>query len=549
MKTQFFNLNLFTDQESDLLEVIFQKTPRPDGTTIEKTSMAMQISSKIIWEWFLRRRRKSNQDNSSNKEEKTPDTKVIDQTLPEKIFNCIFCEKVSCFKSRQPCHYERHLKSRHKVSFQMNILHSVNFFKKEKKKNIIEEAKKNIKKGDLFRCSLCQGEHNFVVGQFEEFKQHLERIHQISYETGFVLAISFFSTDLKTIVLQESKNSEMSNMMKIACNLCTYTTLSARPMQKILRHKTKIHNVCKVCETKFEKRKELTMHFHFIHWVGDTNVKCAIDGCTKVTREKDVHLHVQRHHKSKVLFKCEETGVVDGKKYKCDKEYTNSFDLQKHKEKGHIVFKSRTCKPKILKETFSVPCTICGIMVKERSMSSHIERIRGDNPFLNCIYCKFTTKYSKYMKSHEAGHLGVIRCEPCDISFRSKPLLRKHQVIVHGDGKHVSCPLCSFKTWNPTLLRIHSTTHNEKTFKCNQCDYKGTSKDNLRNHKRRHEEPKYICQKCDYKTYDCGNFHTHSTVKHGTIVLKCEYCPEYSTKSARSLRKHQEGHIRKYINK
>ena len=44
------------------------------------------------------------------------------------------------------------------------------------------------------------------------------------------------------------------------------------------------------------------------------------------------------------------------------------------------------------------------------------------------------------MASHEAGHLGVIKCEPCDTSFRLKPL-KKHQAIVHGDGKHVSYPL------------------------------------------------------------------------------------------------------------
>ena len=69
------------------------------------------------------------------------------------------------------------------------------------------------------------------------------------------------------------------------------------------------------------------------------------------------------------------------------------------------------------------------------------------------------------MASHEAGHLGVIRCEPCETSFNSKPLLKKHQVIEHGDGKHVICPLCSFKTWNQTQLRLHQRVHIEKTFR------------------------------------------------------------------------------------
>ena len=192
MKTQNFSFNLFTDRESALLEDIFQKNPRPDGTSIQKTSIGMQISSKTIWEWFYRRRKKDKL-KPLNKNELKHDTNMIDKPLPEKTFNCIFCEEVSCFRLRHPAQYERHLKSKHKVSFKLNILYLVNFINREKKKFIIDKAKKTIKKGDIFRCSLCQGENYFVVGQFVEFKQHLGSFHKILFEVGFVLAISFFS--------------------------------------------------------------------------------------------------------------------------------------------------------------------------------------------------------------------------------------------------------------------------------------------------------------------------------------------------------------------
>ena len=563
MKSHIFNLNLINAQESAQLEVIFQITPRPDGTTIQKTSMEMQISSKTIWEWFFRRRRKENL-NIPHKKEVKPDNNIINNALTENTFNCIFCKEVSCFRFRWPSKYERHLKSKHKVLFEIDILYLVNFFNKEKKKNIINEAKKSIKKGDIFQCTLCQGVNNFVVGEFEEFKTHLAIFHKISYEAGFILAISYFSEELKTLTLngsaypkitnkQENLSSEKKctnlkqtqDQINITCNLCMFTTLSARPMQIILRHKTKYHNVCQVCETKFENRKVLTLHFRSIHWVGDNRVKCAIDGCKQVTNEKYMHLHVQRHHKDKILFKCDEIGVMYGESYHCDKEYTSSSELRKHIEKGHIVFKPRTPEPKKRKEISSVPCTFCGIMIKESLgyMSSHIKRVHGNRPLIYCLFCKFTTTYPKYMKTHEAGHLGTIICEICDTSYRSRPLLKKHQVIVHGDGEDFLCSLCNFKTWNPTRLRIHEKCHNEKTIKCDQCDYKGTSKDNLRIHQRRHKDPRYICDECDYKTYDTGNFHTHKTVKHGSVVLHCELCPDYSSKSARSLRKHQERHV------
>ena len=74
------------------------------------------------------------------------------------------------------------------------------------------------------------------------------------------------------------------------------------------------------------------------------------------------------------------------------------------------------------------------------------------------------------------------------------------------------------------------------------CDYKGATKGNLRMHQLRHKEAKYICDKCDYKTYNAPNFHVHKTVKHKNVILKCEHCSAYSTKSARSLRKHKERH-------
>ena len=259
--------------------------------------------------------------------------------------------------------------------------------------------------------------------------------HKISYEAGFILSMGFFLEEFKTLILNGPTNPKLTNKkekvssetkvtdseqaqdkIKITRNLCMFTTLSARPMQIILRHKTKSHNVCQVCETKFKNRKVLTLHFRSIHWVGDKRVKCAIDGCTKVTNEKYMHLHVQRHHKDKVLFKCDEMGVAYGESYQCNKEYTSSCELQKHIEKGHIVFKPRTPEPKKRKEISSIPCTFCGIMIKESFgyMSSHIERVHGNRPLIYCLFCKFTTTYPEYMKTHEAGHIGTIRCEICD---------------------------------------------------------------------------------------------------------------------------------------
>ena len=62
--------------------------------------------------------------------------------------------------------------------------------------------------------------------------------------------------------------------------------------------------------------------------------------------------------------------------------------------------------------------------------------------------------------------------------------------------------------------------------------------------KLRHQDPKYLCDKCEYKTYDAGTFSTHKKVKHGTVILTCEECLDFSTKSERTLRNHKSKHKR-----
>ena len=51
------------------------------------------------------------------------------------------------------------------------------------------------------------------------------------------------------------------------------------------------------------------------------------------------------------------------------------------KEKGHIVNKPRTCEPKIIKETFRIQCTICGIQIQEHSMPIQMKRVHGNKPY------------------------------------------------------------------------------------------------------------------------------------------------------------------------
>ena len=261
-------------------------------------------------------------------------------------------------------------------------------------------------------------------------------------------------------------------------------------------------------------------------------------GAQNITTRQTIQSHVKIAHKETIWFKCD---YMYGETKKCDKIYTSSFQLQRHKEKGHIIFKPSKKK---IKGPSRSPCKLCGKILKESpaNLYTHNKKFHSNRPIVYCTRCNFSTKDPAYLKSHESRHLGMIRCETCDTSFGSGFSLKKHQEIVHGQGESIICSSCNFKTWKLPLLRRHEKIHKEKTIQCEQCEYMGTHTNTLQHHKLRHQEAKFLCDKCSYKTSDGGNFHAHKTVKHGNIILKCEYCHDYSTKSARSLRKHKYRH-------
>ena len=90
---------------------------------------------------------------------------------------------------------------------------------------------------------------------------------------------------------------QTQDQIKMACNICTFTTLSAI----------------------FKNRKLLTLHFNFIHLVGENRVKCAIDRCKQVCVERYICTSMF-HQKDKVWFKCDEIHFLSGEPYKCDKK-------------------------------------------------------------------------------------------------------------------------------------------------------------------------------------------------------------------------------------
>ena len=160
---------IFDGQQLALLEDIFQKSFHPDGSTIESISIDMQISSKNIWWWFQKRRKTEKLKVSQKESPKYKANNTFDPVVVES-FNCLLCEEVSPFVIGHQEEYEIHLKNTHSVLFESRVLNLVNFINEDKKRNIVEQAKKFVKKGDLFICCLCKYEHIYVVDSLRSSK-------------------------------------------------------------------------------------------------------------------------------------------------------------------------------------------------------------------------------------------------------------------------------------------------------------------------------------------------------------------------------------------
>ena len=96
-----------------------------------------------------------------------------------------------------------------------------------------------------------------------------------------------------------------------------------------------MHNVCKVCETKFRNNRELSINFDSDHQREDGSLCCSIEGClTRSYSKQQMYIHVKSIHKN-IWIICGETTVNCGDTYICEKKFPTKYSLRNTK-KGDI---------------------------------------------------------------------------------------------------------------------------------------------------------------------------------------------------------------------
>lgn len=126
----------------------------------------------------------------------------------------------------------------------------------------------------------------------------------------------------------------------------------------------------------------------------------------------------------------------------------------------------------------------------------------------------------------------IFLCKKCDMKFKSKTLLQKHNKITHKDkNEAIICDICGKIFNKSSTLKVHLSCHKEK-----QCPYcfkilKSHSHFNvhLRNHKQQLKRKRivkyHLCVHCDYRSLNKNSLEAHMNKVHLNIrPFVCDIC-------------------------
>jgi general transcription factor IIIA len=215
--------------------------------------------------------------------------------------------------------------------------------------------------------------------------------------------------------------------------------------------------------------------------------KCTIKGCTASFPKNRKLINHIRKHTGERPFVCDEPG--------CDKSYTNSSHLKRHKTVSHGEKKSQT-----------VVCDFegCGtVLANKYSLKKHISRMHNPEiyPF-KCNECSQGFHRKRQLQEHSYLHTGepAYSCDKCERKFTTNYQLNKHKRW----HRTYDCKCGeTFNRWS--LILAHKKLCPETAAKCNICDKTFKEKRNLKNHIESVHLDKKLVFKCSYP--DCKRFY------------------------------------------
>uniref|UniRef100_A0A182VQ67 Transcription factor grauzone n=1 Tax=Anopheles minimus TaxID=112268 RepID=A0A182VQ67_9DIPT len=254
----------------------------------------------------------------------------------------------------------------------------------------------------------------------------------------------------------------------------------------------------------------------------------------------------------------------------CNKEKDNiGGNLKKSRSKQHDY-------EKIIQDFFKLECEICSASLESfRSVQNHYREVHNAIGFVRCCDKQYFNR--SYLVDHIGAHLGSIRCEICQKSYKTKRYLQQHMIESHSraEDKPFKCTQCHMSYSKEHLLRAHRQMHvkqqckicqkvlsNHNSLKvhisqvhsgdgnqiCATCGKMFRTKLAMERHIKLHHQPQLIdweqCGQCE-KWFDCKpNLRKHIRLIHDQSGLHpCDECTHQSI-TRRALVQHKN-HIHK----
>ena len=173
---------------------------------------------------------------------------------------------------------------------------------------------------------------------------------------------------------------------------------------------------------------------------------------------------------------------------------------------------------------------------------------------VSCNLCDFDTDSEQELMNHQIKGIhktetsASYKCEECEFSFKSEPLLEKHARNAHKQADHHNeasessssknkeeiktkrCCFCEFETLDGIELNNHEA-NKHRMINCDKCEYSALDEGIMKKHKEQHTGMFLIqCGKCEFEARKQATLDAHHEMKHPTpqeasdIRHRCEKC-------------------------
>ncbi|XP_053669604.1 transcription factor grauzone-like [Anopheles marshallii] len=226
---------------------------------------------------------------------------------------------------------------------------------------------------------------------------------------------------------------------------------------------------------------------------------------------------------------------------------------------------------KIIQDFFKLECEICSASLDSfRSVQDHYREEHNTNGYVRCCDKQYFIR--SYLVDHIGAHLGSIRCEICQKSYKTKRYLQQHmsENHSHAEDKPFKCTQCRMTYSKEHLLRAHMQMHvkqqckvcqkvlsNRNSLKvhiaqvhsgdgiqiCATCGKMFRTKQAMDRHVKLYHQPQLVnweqCGQCD-KWFDCNqNLRKHIRLIHDQRgSFPCDKCTHQSI-TRRALSHHK----------